>query len=190
MRQQIHRNIRNIVLYTLTIALLSLAYFVYMYILLTIPEERETLLTEIGENFGNIGLLLLIFIYFRTVLKLLLGQGKLAQRLLPDYTPLIGASFVNRLLTWMNRTHVYFGMAAVAIIVLHIVMMDFSRYQQILFFPIVLTLVIWQGIFGLFLTVRYTPGEFKKFSYLVHAQFVSGIALGIFALFGHFLIDD
>lgn len=190
MQQQTYKSIRNIILYTLTIALLSLGYFVYAYTLLAIPEERETFLTEMGESLGNMGLLLLVFIYLRTMLKLLLGQGKLAQRLLPDYTPPIDASFLNRILTWMNRTHVYFGITAVAIILLHIVMMGFSRYQHILFFPMVLALVIWQGIFGLFLTIRYTPSELKKFSYLVHAQFVSGIALGIFALFGHILIDD
>jgi len=53
----------------------------------------------------------------------------------------------------------------------------------------VLALVIWQAIFGLFLTWRYTPVELKKFSYLVHAQFITGIALGVFTFFGHLLID-
>jgi hypothetical protein len=68
--------------------------------------------------------------------------------------------------------------------------MDFSRYRHILFFPALLGLVVWQGVFGMFLTLRYSPVELKKFSYLVHAQFVTGIAIGVFALFGHVLIDD
>ena len=187
--QQPFKNIRNILIYTLVVSLVSLAYFIYAYSVHTIPEERETFLTEIGEGFGNAGLALLAFIYFRTFLKLLLGQGKLAQRLLPDYTSPIDSSYLNRLMVWMNRTHVYFGIATVAVILLHISMMGFSRYSHILFFPALLALVIWQGIFGLFLTLHYTPTELKKFSYLVHAQFITGIAIGAFAFFGHILID-
>jgi len=184
------KNIRNILIYALVISLVSLAYFIYAYSVHPIPEERETFLTEIGEGFGKAGLALLAFIYFRTLLKLLLGQGKLAQRLLPDYTSPIDSSHLNHLLTWMNRSHIYFGIAAIAVILLHISLMGFSRYSHILFFPALLVLIIWQGLFGLFLTWRYTPGEMKKFSHLVHAQFVTGIAIGVFAIFGHILIDD
>lgn len=189
MRQSL-RNIRNILIYTFVIALISLVYFIYAYSVHPIPEERETFLTEMGEGFGKIGLAMLAFIYFRTLLKLLVGQGKLAQRLLPDYTSPIDSPHLNRLLTWMNRTHIYFGIAAIAVILLHISLMGFSRYSHILFFPALLALVIWQGLFGLFLTWRYTPDEMKKFSHLVHAQFVTGIAIGVFAIFGHTLIDD
>lgn len=188
--QQSLRNIKNILIYTFIVLLVSLAYFIYAYSVHPIPEEHETFLTEMGEGFGKFGLALLIFIYFRTLLKLLLGQGKLAQRLLPDYTSPIDSSHLNRLLTWMNRTHIYVGIATIAIILLHISMMGFSRYSHILFFPALLALVIWQGFFGLFLTWRYTPAELKKFSHGVHAQFVTGIAIGIFAVFGHVLIDD
>lgn len=188
--QQPLKNILNILIYTLVISLVSVVYFIYAYSVYPVPEERETFLVKIGEVFGMIGLTVLSFIYFRTFLKLMLGQGKLAQRLLPDYTSPINSSTLNRLMTWMNRTHIYFGIAAVAIILLHISMMGFSRYNHILFFPALLALVIWQGIFGLFLTLRYTPAELKKFSLLVHAQFVTGIAIGVFAFFGHMLIDD
>jgi hypothetical protein len=62
--------------------------------------------------------------------------------------------------------------------------------MHILFFPAVLALVIWQGLFGLFLSWRYTPAQLKKFSYLVHAQFVTGIMIGIFAFFGHILVES
>lgn len=99
--QQSLKNIRNILIYAFVIALLSLAYFIYAYSVHPIPEERETFLTGIGEGFGKAGLALSAFIYFRTLLKLLLGQGSLA-----------------------------------------------------------------------------------------HAQFVTGIAIGVFAFFGHLLIDD
>ena len=189
MRQSM-KNIRNILIYTAIVSLISVVYFIYAYSVHEIPEERETFLTEIGEFFGKVGLGLLSFIYFRTILKLVLGQGKLAQRLLPDYAPPVDSSGFNKLLVWMNRTHIYFGIAAVVVILMHISLMGFSRYSHILFFPALLGLVIWQGLFGLFLTWRYSPAELKKFSHVVHAQFVTGIAIGIFAFFGHILIDD
>jgi len=189
MRQSI-KNIRNILIYTVVVSLISVVYFIYAYSVHEIPEERETLLSEIGEFFGKVGLGLLSFIYFRTALKLVLGEGRLAQRLLPDYMPQVDASVFKQLLAWMNRTHIYFGIAAVAVIVMHISLMGFSRYSHILFFPALLGLVIWQGLFGLFLTWRYSPAELKKFSHVVHAQFITGIAIGIFAFLGHLLIDD
>lgn len=189
MRQSL-KNLRNILTYTAVIAAISAVYFIYAYSILSIPAERETFLTEAGELFGKVGLGLLAFIYFRTALKLVLGQGKLAQRLLPDYVSPVNASVLNALLVWLNRTHIYFGMAAVAVILMHIVLMDFSRFSHILFFPVLLGLIIWQGLFGLFLTWRYSPAELKKFSYVVHAQFITGIAIGVFAFFGHMLIDD
>jgi len=64
-----------------------------------------------------------------------------------------------------------------------------NKWLNYLFLQAVLALVIWQGLFGLFLTWRYTPKQLKQFSYLVHAQFVTGIMIGIFSYFGHLLID-
>ena len=151
-------------------------------------EEHETFLTEIGEGFGEIGLSLLLFIYSRTLIKLLLGKGAMAKRILPEYSPPIDANLFNKLIHFLDRTHVYFGIAAVAIIILHISLMGIP--MNILFFPAVLILVIWQGLFGIFISWRYTPKELKKLSYLVHAQLFTGIMIGIFAFFGHLLIDD
>ena len=108
--------------------------------------------------------------------------------MLPDYTLVAEFSLVRRLLGFLNRTHIYVGIATVAVILLHIFLMGMS--MKILFFPAVLVLVVWQGVFGLFLRWRYTPKELKKLSYLVPAQFFTGIMIGIFAYFGHMLIDD
>tara|TARA_R110002073_G_scaffold182330_1_gene340616 strand:+ start:455 stop:1024 length:570 start_codon:yes stop_codon:yes gene_type:complete len=188
--EQSLRNIKGILIYASVLFVISTVYFLYAYSVYPVVEERETFLTELGEGFGKIGLGALLFIYFRTVLKLVLGKGKMAQRLLPDYIPPVNSSGLNQLLGFLNRTHVYVGIATVAIILLHISMMGITRYTHILFFPALLILVVWQGLFGLFLTWRYTPEELKKFSHLVHAQFVTGIAIGIFALFGHLLIED
>tara|TARA_R110001606_G_scaffold11354_6_gene49307 strand:- start:19734 stop:20285 length:552 start_codon:yes stop_codon:yes gene_type:complete len=180
------KSLRDFLIYTVLVLVVSVVYFIYAYNVYPPIPERETFLTEIGEGFGEIGLWALLFIYARTLLKLVLGKGKLANRLLPDYSPPT-LSIFQQLLSLLNRTHVYVGVATVAVIVLHIVLMGVP--MDILFFPVVLALVIWQGLFGLFLTWRYTPKELKKFSYLVHAQFISGIMIGIFAYFGHLLID-
>jgi hypothetical protein len=150
--------------------------------------ENDTPLGDIGEGFGEAGLWGLLFIYCRTLLKLILGKGAIAKRLLPDYTPDLSVPLFNRVLGWLDKTHVYVGIAVVAVILLHISMMGMPMH--ILFFPIVLALVIWQGVFGLFLSWRYSPRELKKFVYLVHAQLFTGIMLGVFAWFGHLLIDD
>jgi hypothetical protein len=50
--------------------------------------------------------------------------------------------------------------------------------------------VLWQGLFGMFLAWRRTPRDLRKLSYFVHAQLVTGVAIGVFAYLGHLLIDD
>lgn len=182
------KSIKGVLIYTAIVVFASVVYFVYAYTLYPPIPERETFLSEIGEGLGELGLWALLFIYARTLLKLLMGKGALAKRLLPDYSPPAAASMLQQLLGFLNRTHVYVGIATVAIILLHIALMGMP--MEILFFPAVLALVVWQGLFGLFLTWRYSPKELKKFSYLVHAQFLTGIMIGVFALFGHLLIDS
>jgi len=182
------RSIKGVLIYTAVIVFASVVYFVYAYTQYPPIPERETFLSEIGEGFGEVGLWALLFIYARTLLKLLMGKGALAKRLLPDYSPHAATSMFQQLLGFLNRTHVYVGIATVAIILLHIALMGMP--MDILFFPAVLALVVWQGLFGMFLTWRYSPKELKKFSYLVHAQFLTGIMIGIFAYFGHLLLDN
>ena len=180
--------LRKILIFTVIIAILSIAYYVYALFRYPSVEESETFLSEVGEGFGEAGMWLLLFIYTRTLLKLLLGTGPFARRLLPEYTPPIDAKPLLKLVHLLDKTHIYFGITAVAIILLHIVLMGIPMH--ILFFPAVLILVIWQGMFGMFISWRYTPKELKKFSYLVHAQLFTGIMIGIFAYFGHLLIDE
>ena len=182
------KSIKGILIYTAIIMVASIVYFAYAYTTYPPTPERETFLSEIGEIFGEVGLWALLFIYARTLLKLVMGKGTLAKRILPDYSPPAAASIFQQLLGFLNRTHVYVGIATVAIILLHIALMGVPL--KILFFPAVLALVVWQGLFGMFLTWRYSPRELKKFSHLVHAQFLTGIMIGIFAYFGHLLIND
>ena len=182
------KGIKGVLIYTTIVLLVSLAYFVYAWTAYPPVPERETFLSEIGEGFGEIGLWALLFIYARTLLKLVMGKGPIARRILPDYSPPAAAPGFRQLLGLLDRTHVYVGIATVAVILLHIALMGVP--MDILFFPAVLALVIWQGLFGMFLTWRYSPGELKKFAYLVHAQLFTGIMIGIFAWFGHLLIDS
>lgn len=185
--QQSIKQIRGILIYAATVLALSVGYYLYAHMAYPPTEEHETFLSEIGEGFGEVGLWALLFIYARTLLKMVMGKGSIAKRILPDYTPPAAASYLQQLLAYLNRTHVYVGIATVAVILMHISLVGIPMH--ILFFPAVLALVVWQGLFGLFLSWRYTPKELKKFAYLVHAQFATGIMIGIFAYFGHLLID-
>jgi hypothetical protein len=182
------KNIKGVLIYTAIVLFVSIVYFLYAYAMYPPTPERETFLSEVGEGFGEVGLWALLFIYARTILKLAIGKNPFVKRLLPDFSPPTTSSIFQQLLGFLNRTHVYVGIATVAIILLHIALVGMS--MKILFFPAVLALVIWQGLFGMFLTWKYSPKELKKFSYLVHAQFLTGIMIGIFAYFGHLLIDD
>ena len=184
----VFKGIKGILIYTAIVLFISVVYFIYAYTVYPPTPERETFLSEIGEGFGEIGLWALCFIYARTLLKIVMGKGAIAKRILPDYSPPATASYFHRFLGFLNRTHVYVGIATVAVILLHIALMGVP--MNILFFPAVLGLVIWQGLFGMFLTWRYSPKELKKLSYLVHAQLFTGIMIGVFSYFGHLLIDN
>lgn len=182
------KGIKGILLFSVIVLLISSAYFIYAYNVFPRIPERETYLSEIGEGFGEIGLWALLFIYARTLLKILLGKGAISRRLLPNYSPDISLPPLQPLLGFLDRSHVYVGITTIAVILLHIFLMGIPF--DILFFPAVLGLLIWQGLFGMFLAWRFSPKQLRKFSYLVHAQLVTGIMIGIFAWFGHLLIDD
>lgn len=179
---------KKILIFTAIILLISVGYYIYAVSVHPSSPERETFLTELGEGFGEISLWLLVFIYSRTALKLFLGKGSIAKRVLPEYTSPVDASLFRKLMQLLDKTHVYFGIASVVIILIHVLLM--GTPMTILFFPAVLALVAWQAIFGMFISWRYTPKELKKVSYLVHAQLFTGIMLGIFAFMGHVLIDN
>ncbi|WP_421869616.1 hypothetical protein [Motiliproteus sp.] len=185
--QLMPKGLRKVVVFTLATTVLSLGYYLYARSVYPPTPEHETFLSEIGEGIGEIGLWLLLFIYARTLIKLVLGKGALSKRILPDFEAPIDADLFKNLIRWLDRTHVYFGIAAVAMIVLHIALMGLPMH--ILFFPAVLILVIWQGLFGLFMSWKYSPKELRKFSYLVHAQLFTGIMIGIFSYLGHLFID-
>ena len=179
--------LRKILFFTLATVLISIGYYLFISAKYPAIEEHETILFEIGEGLGEIALWLVIFIYLRTLLKVVLGKGGVSKRLLPSYSSPVDARYFKTLITYLDRTHIYFGIAAIAVSLLHVVMVGLPMH--ILFFPAVLALLLWQGAFGMFISWRYSPKELRKFSYLVHAQLFTGIMMGVFAYFGHLLID-
>ena len=182
------KKLKQLLLFTACVFLTSLGYFLYIFPNRPEDSEHETFLREMGEVFGTFGVWALVIIYGRTLVKLAIGQGGFAQRLVPDEVDVSAIFPFKTLLNVLNRTHVFVGVAAIAVILLHIAMV--GLHADILFFPAVLALVLWQGVFGFFLTWRFSPQELKKAAYVVHAQFLTGIMIGIFSLFGHLLLDD
>ena len=92
------------------------------------------------------------------------------------------------MLNLLNKTHLHVGVCAIALIVLHALFMGISDQNAFLY--LVLALIAWQGLFGFFLAWRYSPRDLKKVSYLVHAQFLTGIMIGLFSFFGHLLVGN
>ena len=182
------KKIQGILIFTASVFLISFVYFISIYQNRPDDHERETFLSEIGEFFGILGTWALVVIYARTLLKLAIGKGGIAQRLVPDEYDVSAFPPFKALLVFLNRTHIYVGIAAIAVILLHIAILGLHR--EILFFPAVLALLVWQGLFGFFLTWRFSPQELRSTSYFVHAQFLTGIMIGIFSVFGHILVDD
>ena len=79
--------LKALLVYTGLVLAGSLAYFAYVRFAHPPSAERETWLSELGEGVGELALWCLVLIYGRTILKLVLGKGALARRLLPDYGP-------------------------------------------------------------------------------------------------------
>lgn len=179
-------SLKRLLIYSAGVFTLSLGYFSYVYFQSPPGVEHETFLSEIGEGFGEIGLYAMLFIYLRTLLKLGMGKGPFSRRLLPNYRPPPQASALSRLVGFLDRTHVHVGIASVAVIALHIVLMGAPLDN--LFFVAIIALLLWQSAFGLFIRWRGAPGNVKRFSYSVHAQLLTGVMIGIFALFGHALV--
>lgn len=94
------KSIKDVLVYTAIVLFVSIVYFVYAYTTYPPTPERETFLSEIGEGFGEVGLWALLFIYARTVLKLVMGKGELTKRLLPDYAPPLPHQFSNSYLVF------------------------------------------------------------------------------------------
>ncbi|VAX33638.1 hypothetical protein MNBD_NITROSPIRAE01-2182 [hydrothermal vent metagenome] len=182
------KKLKHVIFFTVAVFAFSLIYFIYAYNTGQQSENEETFFTEIGEVFGGLALGTLAVIYGRTVLKLALGKGRLTQRIIPEVYTDLALPLFKKVLQILNKTHLYVGVAAIATISLHVAFM--GLFDQNLLLILVFILVLWQGLFGFFISWRYSPRTLRKAAYLVHAQFLSGIAIGIFSFFGHLLLKD
>lgn len=184
------KDLRNLLLYSIAIVILSLGYFLYAFFTQPPVQEGHNWMHELGEGVGNVALWGMYIIYGRTALKLLLGKGKLAKRLIPQYRPPEYASIAAKGLSWLDRTHIHVGILTIAVVMLHIGLMGVSTLFTNLFFIAVLLLMFWQAIFGFVIRIKVTPAQAKRFSYSVHAQLITGVMIAIFGWLGHALVGD
>ena len=175
---------QGLIPFTVVLTILSSLCFIYLYQGYQPVPESETILTELGEGLGSLGLYALACIYGRSVLKMLLNEGTLLQRFIPVYHDL-SISLSRRLLTILNRYHKHVGAVAVGLLLGHALLVSTAKWNP--FLILLLVLVSWQGLFGLFLVIRFPAASLKRYGYVVHAQLFSGVMIGVFAAFGHLL---
>lgn len=177
---------QRVIPFMIAVTIISFLLFIYLYIGREPIAETDSFRTELGEGLGSMGIYALATIYGRSILKMALNEGTLLQRFIPDYFLDLSISTSQKALNILNRTHKYVGAFAIALLSGHAILMGTSRWN--FFLEMVLTLLVWQGIFGLFLVARFPPASLKQYGYLVHAQLFSGVMIGIFAAFGHLLV--
>jgi len=162
--------------------------FLYLYLGRQPVAEVKGFRGELAEGLGTVGLWALAVIYGRSALKVVLAEGTLLQRFIPEEYHGPSVSVTRRVLQFLNGTHKYVGALAVLVFAGHAVLGGTTRWN--LFLMMVLALVAWQGIFGLFLVIRFSITTLKRYGYLVHAQLFTGVMIAIFAAFGHLLLED
>ena len=155
------------------------------------PLPDHTWRHEGGELLGSTVVWLFVVLYGRTTLKILLRQGPMLDRLLPEGIWNNALPGLKGVLPFLNKTHAYVGAAAVLLVFGHALIEGLQ--QANLLMQIVLALVVWQFGFGMFLLSRYQVvfvQKMKRYSYMAHSQLYTGIALGVCVLFGHVLFTD
>lgn len=178
--------IRGLFPFTIVVVGLSALLFLYLYLGKEPTAEVHGFRKEFAEGLGKVGLCALAIIYGRSVLKLILNEGTLLERIIPDEHVDLSRSAFHKLLAFLNHAHKHVGAAAIVIMAGHALLMGPARWNP--FLIAVLCLLAWQGVFGLFLVVRFPAGTLKWYSRLAHAQFFTGVMIGVFAVFGHLLV--
>jgi hypothetical protein len=144
---------------------------------------------DVGEGLGVAGLSALIVVYARTAFKLLVRTDSFWKRLEPfDIDSAKIKTVSGKVLFYLNRSHPYFGLSAIALIYLH------RHFISPAYTPLplllVLALLAWQGVWGLVLKTRIAPAFLKKKGYLFHSQLITGALILLLASLGHFLLDE
>jgi hypothetical protein len=186
---QIRRNLPLLV-FAGAVLLCTAAYLLYVYL-----QSRgyaggdHGFGKDVGEGLGSAGLSALVVVYARTAFKLLVRRDSFWKRLEPfdiDYAKIKTAS--GKVLFYLNKSHPYFGVSAIALIYLHRHFIS-PPYTPLPLF-LVLALLAWQGVWGLVLKTRLTPAFLKKRSHLFHSQLITGALILVLAGLGHFLLDE
>ncbi|HIJ95915.1 MAG TPA: hypothetical protein HPP94_09300 [Desulfuromonadales bacterium] len=176
---------QGLIPFTIVLTIFSSLYFMYLYQGHQPTPESETFLKELGEGLGSLGLYVMAIIYGRSLLKILLNEGTMLQRFIPVVYQDISITMSRRLLTVLNRYHKHVGATSVGLLLGHALLVGAAKLNP--FLVLLLALIAWQGLFGLFLVVRFPIASLKRYGYLVHAQLFSGVMIGVFAIFGHML---
>jgi hypothetical protein len=181
---------RRIIITSIILLVLILSVFYFFYVSTSGKfhySDSDTFFSEFGDFLGIIGLTALILVYSRTLLKITVQKGTLSKRLQPlESENFKIESFMKKTLRISNTLHPYLGIVAVVAIFLHCYFT--SSFMDNLLLQGALLLLAWQGFFGLILKFRFTPAFLRRRSYLVHAQFFTGILLLILAGLGHLLL--
>jgi hypothetical protein len=186
---QIGKNL-SLIVFAGMVLLCAAAYILYVYLQgqgYAIGDDR--FIRDSGQWLGLAGLSVLVLVYARTVFKLLVRKDSFWKRLEPfniDYARIKTAS--GKILFYLNKSHPYFGVSAIALVYLHCYFI--SRFYNLLPLRLVLALLAWQGVWGLVLKTRIAPAFLKKRGHLFHSQLITGALILVFAVFGHFLLED
>jgi hypothetical protein len=186
---QIGKNL-SLIVFTGVVLLCAAAYILYAYLQgqgYAVGDDR--FIRNLGRWLGPAGLSLLVLVYARTAFKLLVRKDSFWKRLEPfniDYAGIKTAS--GKILFYLNKSHPYFGVSAIALVYLHCYFI--SRFYNLLPLRLVLALLAWQGVWGLVLKTRIAPAFLKRRGHLFHSQLITGALILLFALLGHFLLED
>ncbi|MEI6650813.1 MAG: hypothetical protein WCL23_05285 [Candidatus Moraniibacteriota bacterium] len=183
-------NKKNLPVYIFAIVLTIVTIFGAWYVYLiggpaAIP--RRSALNGFGRMLGNVSVLALAALYGRTVFKLILAKGDLWSRLEPLGVDVAQVrSFSGRILFWLNKTHPYLGVLAVASVFLHCAFTNSLRDNVFLY--AILVLVLSEGVTGMIMEFQNVPAGVKRKNYLLHSQFIVGMVILFLTFLGHLLL--
>lgn len=183
------QRIKKLLVFTAALSVISLIYVLFAPH--PPPTPHNSWRHELGEAAGGALSWLLVIIYGRTLLKLLIKNGTLMERLLPDPPLSQTTSGLKKIISFLNSSHPFVGAATVVMVFVH-ALLEGLNHANLLMVAIFI-LAVWQFGFGVFLLSRYQAvfvKKMKRYGYLAHSQLYTGIALGVFALFGHLLAGD
>jgi hypothetical protein len=180
----------SLIIFTLIALVFSFGYIEFVALQGGLASAKNnTIFGEFGSMLGTFGFFALALVYARSVLKIIVCSDSLWKRLEPisfeDYNL---KKISTKVLVFLNKTHAYFGVIAVALIFVHCFLT--GSYQDNLLLQIVLALMMLEAASGFVLKLKYSPAQLKQKSYLIHRQFLIGILLVLFAFFGHLILGD